>query len=183
MKTPECLLAYAEELEQYYARHYPPLAPLAKPCFLSTVQTTMEPLPGGETFVITGDIPAMWLRDSSAQVKNYLPFAATDPKVRELMRGVIATQARDVLLDPFFGSGTSCVQIAQIVSGSAAEQAGLKANDLILKVNDTTIDSNTTLAGVISGFNAGDTATLTIQRDGKEQTVSVTFGEYKPAEQ
>ncbi len=83
----------------------------------------------------------------------------------------------------FFGSGTSCVQIAQIVSGSAAEQAGLKANDLILKVNDTTIDSNTTLAGVISGFNAGDTATLTIQRDGKEQTVSVTFGEYKPAEQ
>ena len=40
MKTPECLLAYAEELEQYYARHYPPLAPLAKPCFLSTVQTT-----------------------------------------------------------------------------------------------------------------------------------------------
>ena len=46
MKTPECLLAYAEELEQYYARHYPPLAPLAKPCFLSTVQTTMEPLPG-----------------------------------------------------------------------------------------------------------------------------------------
>ena len=83
----------------------------------------------------------------------------------------------------FFGSSASCVQIAQIVSGSAAEKAGLKANDLILKVNDTTIDSNTTLASVISGFNAGDTATLTIQRDGKEQTVSVTFGEYKPAEQ
>ena len=83
----------------------------------------------------------------------------------------------------FFGGGASCVQIAQIVSGSAAEQAGLKANDLILKVNDVTIDSNTTLAGVISGFNAGDTATLTIQRDGKEQTVTVTFGEYKPAEQ
>jgi S1-C subfamily serine protease len=83
----------------------------------------------------------------------------------------------------FFGGGASCVQIAQIVSGSAAEQSGLKTGDLILKVNDTMIDSNTTLAGVISGFNAGDTATLTIQRDGKEQTVSVTFGEYKPAEQ
>lgn len=82
----------------------------------------------------------------------------------------------------FFG-GTSSVQIAQIVAGSAAEQAGLKAGDLILKVNDTTIDSNTTLAAVISGFNAGDTATLTIQRDGQEQTVTVTFGEYKPANQ
>lgn len=86
----------------------------------------------------------------------------------------------------FFGSffgGTTSVQIAQIVAGSAAEQAGLKAGDLILKVDDTTIDSNTTLASVISGFNAGDNATLTIQRDGKEQTVAVTFGEYKPANQ
>jgi len=82
----------------------------------------------------------------------------------------------------FFG-GASSVQIAQIVSGSAAEKARLKAGDLILMVNDTTIDSNTTLAAVISGFNAGDTATLTIQRDGQEQTVTVTFGEYKPAEQ
>ncbi|PKM38805.1 MAG: serine protease HtrA [Firmicutes bacterium HGW-Firmicutes-9] len=82
----------------------------------------------------------------------------------------------------FFG-GASSVQIAQIVAGSAAEQAGLKAGDLILKVNDTTIDSNATLAAVISGFNAGDTATLTIQRDGQEQTVTVTFGEYKPANQ
>lgn len=87
------------------------------------------------------------------------------------------------LFGNFFGSGASCVQIAQIVSGSAAEKAGLKSGDLILKVNDTQIDSNVTLASVIAGFNAGDTATLTIQRDGKEQTVSVTFGEYKPSEQ
>lgn len=80
----------------------------------------------------------------------------------------------------FFNGGTSCVQIAQIVSGSAAEKAGLKTGDLILKVNDTEITSNTALASIISGYNAGDTATLTIQRDGKEQTISVTFGEYKP---
>lgn len=83
----------------------------------------------------------------------------------------------------YFGSGTSCVQIAQIVAGSAAEIAGLKAGDLILKVDDTQIDSNTTLAGVIAGYNAGDTATLNIQRDGIEQSVSVTFGEYKPTQE
>ena len=80
----------------------------------------------------------------------------------------------------FFSGGTSCVQIAQIVSGSAAENAGLKTGDLILKVDDTEITSNSALASIISGYNAGDTATLTIQRDGKEQTISVTFGEYKP---
>ena len=83
----------------------------------------------------------------------------------------------------FFGGGTTCVQVAQIVSGSAAETAGLKAGDLILKVDDTEINSNSVLSSVISAFNAGDTATLTIQRDGKEQSVPVTFGEYKPAQQ
>ena len=48
MKTPECLLRYADRLERYYAKRCPALAPLAKPCFLSTIQTTVEPLPGGE---------------------------------------------------------------------------------------------------------------------------------------
>ncbi len=86
------------------------------------------------------------------------------------------------LFGNFFGSGASSVQIAQIVSGSAAEKAGLKVGDLILKVDDTDISSNSVLASVISGYNAGDSATLTIQRDGTEQTIQVTFGEYKPAE-
>jgi serine protease Do len=56
----------------------------------------------------------------------------------------------------------------------------LKVGDLILAVNDTQISSNSALASVIAGFNAGDSATLTIQRDGKQQDVSVTFGEYTP---
>lgn len=77
-------------------------------------------------------------------------------------------------------NGTSCVQIAQVVSGSAAEAAGLQVGDLILAVDNTEISSNTTLSAAISGYNAGDTATLTIQRDGQQQTVTVTFGEYTP---
>jgi serine protease Do len=85
------------------------------------------------------------------------------------------------LFGSYFGSsGTSCVQIAQIVSGSAAETAGLQVGDLILAVDDTEISSNSTLSTVISEYNAGDTATLTIQRDGQQQSVTVTFGEYTP---
>ena len=87
------------------------------------------------------------------------------------------------LFGSMFGNSASCVQIAQIVSGSAAETAGLKVGDLILKVDDTEISSNSALAAIIANYNSGDKATLTIQRDGKEQTVSVTFGEYKPSEQ
>ena len=42
---------------------------------MNTIQTTVQPQKDGTTFVITGDIPAMWLRDSSAQLVNYIPFA------------------------------------------------------------------------------------------------------------
>ena len=94
-----------------------------------------------------------------------------------------ANDGGNSLFGSMFGNSTSCVQIAQIVSGSAAEAAGLKVGDLILKVDDTDISSNSALASVIANYNSGDQATLTIQRDGKEQTVSVTFGEYKPSEQ
>ena len=79
-----------------------------------------------------------------------------------------------------FESGTSCVQIADVEQGSAAEAAGLKAGDLILKIDEKTISSNTDLSDAIAKYNAGDTATLTIQRNGSQQQVSVTFGEYKP---
>ena len=74
----------------------------------------------------------------------------------------------------------SCVQIVDVVAGSAAEKAGLKTGDFILKVNDKEISSNTELSEIISNYNAGDTATLTIQRNGTQSEVEVTFGEYVP---
>jgi len=82
----------------------------------------------------------------------------------------------------YFGSslGTSCVQVAQVIEGYAADQAGIQANDLILAVGDVKITSNDILSTAIGAYNAGDTATLTIQRDGKQMEVSVTFGEYTP---
>ena len=53
--------------------------------FVSTIDTTWKQLPDGESFVITGDIPAMWLRDSSAQVRHYLPFVKEDEELRKLI--------------------------------------------------------------------------------------------------
>ena len=56
----------------------PKLAKMFKQCFSNTLETTTEILEDGTTYVFTGDIPAMWLRDSAAQVRHYLPLAKND---------------------------------------------------------------------------------------------------------
>ena len=80
------------------------LAELFVNCFPNTLDTTVEPgtFEGHpDTAVITGDIPAMWLRDSSAQVWPYLRFAAHDEPLRAMLEGVIRRQARCLLIDPY----------------------------------------------------------------------------------
>ena len=82
----------------------PELAWLFENCFPNTLDTTVfyalkEARP--DTYVITGDIDAMWLRDSCAQVWPYLPFLKKDEKLRHLIAGVINRQAHCVLEDPY----------------------------------------------------------------------------------
>ncbi|MDQ6932774.1 MAG: glycoside hydrolase family 125 protein, partial [Candidatus Eremiobacteraeota bacterium] len=55
----------------------------------------------GTTYVFTGDIQAEWLRDASAVVKPYIGLALTDEDVRQTLRGVVARQAKYILLDPY----------------------------------------------------------------------------------
>lgn len=73
-------------------------------CFPNTLDTTVSyRLKDGkpDTFVITGDIEAMWLRDSSAQVWPYLPLMKDDEKLRLLVEGLIRRQAACICIDPY----------------------------------------------------------------------------------
>ncbi|MBI3577214.1 trypsin-like peptidase domain-containing protein [Candidatus Gottesmanbacteria bacterium] len=66
--------------------------------------------------------------------------------------------------------------IVEVVDGSPASKAGLQAEDIITKFDDQKVTSDNDLAKVISKKKVGDTATLTIWRDGKEKTIKVTLG-------
>lgn len=80
------------------------LAWMFENCFPNTLDTTVKFYQkNGKpyTYVITGDIDAMWLRDSSAQVYPYLSLANEDEKLKQLLKGVINKQVACVLLDPY----------------------------------------------------------------------------------
>jgi meiotically up-regulated gene 157 (Mug157) protein len=81
------------------------LAWLFTNCFPNTLDTTVffrrDEEENPDTYVITGDIEAMWLRDSAAQVWPYLPLAGKDEILRAMIAGVVRRQARSVLLDPY----------------------------------------------------------------------------------
>ena len=82
----------------------PELAWIFENCYPNTLDTTVNHYQkNGKpyTYVITGDIDAMWLRDSSAQVFPYLSLAREDEKLKNLLKGVINKQIEFVLLDPY----------------------------------------------------------------------------------
>lgn len=100
MTMPPAVQQLLREAEAKLADR-PKLLRLFKQCYVNTLETTTKRLADGTTFVFTGDIPAMWLRDSSAQVRHYVPLAAEDEELQALIEGLLRRQFFYIGIDPY----------------------------------------------------------------------------------
>ncbi len=83
----------------------PKLAWMFENCFPNTLDTTVhyrtDEDGNPDTFVYTGDIHAMWLRDSGAQVWPYVQLTAQDKDLQRMIAGVINRQLKCIIIDPY----------------------------------------------------------------------------------
>mgnify|MGYP005811963739 FL=1 len=70
-------------------------------CYTNTLDTTVKQMEDNTTHVITGDIPAMWLRDSAAQLHPYLFLAKEDERIQETIAGLVRRQFYYICIDPY----------------------------------------------------------------------------------
>lgn len=100
LTLPQSIQEVLNEAEEKLA-HRPKLLQLFKNTFPNTLETTTKLMDDGTTFVITGDIPAMWLRDSVEQVMHYVPFAKNDPDLQRILSGLIKRHMNYIHIDPY----------------------------------------------------------------------------------
>ena len=101
MKIPVCVEKHINEYCEKIEKYSPKLAELYRNCYPNTIETATEFMPDGSVFVLTGDIPAMWLRDSTAEVSHYIPLAAENEEIGNLIKGVIKRQRMYIETEPY----------------------------------------------------------------------------------
>jgi len=91
----------AAEVSHSLGARFPEAVRIFAGTLKNTLQTTVRPMADGTVYVITGDIPAMWLRDSAAQVRPYLALASRSGAFADLLVGVNRRQFQYVNHDPY----------------------------------------------------------------------------------
>lgn len=97
---PQPVINFMESINDL-AKERPEWLEIFNNSFLDTLQNTVKTLEDGTTFILTGDIPAMWLRDSTAQIRPYLFLVNESSEIKELIKGLIERHFLLIKLDPY----------------------------------------------------------------------------------
>ena len=100
MKLPSSVQCLMDQVNELAADH-PQWAAVFSNCFSDTLLKAVEKKEDGTTYVLTGDIPAMWLRDSTAQIRPYLLLAKEDEEIGGLISGLVRRQFSYINIDPY----------------------------------------------------------------------------------
>ncbi len=79
----------------------PKLRKMFDNCFYDTLKHAITYLPNGQVYILTGDIPAMWLRDSSGSVGQYIPFAKDDKDIKKMLLALLDRDYFYISIDPY----------------------------------------------------------------------------------
>ncbi|MFE7133333.1 S1C family serine protease [Streptomyces sp. NPDC057638] len=134
---------------------------------IPTLAATDPDLGGGTAPGIGFAIPASMVRTVADQI------IATG-KVTDSGRAALDITARTVLDDNYQPSG---VAIVEVVKGGAADEAGLRAGDIITKIGSHEITTITSLAEALASEQPGDQVVVSYLRNGEPGTARVTLGE------
>ncbi|MEV6649849.1 trypsin-like peptidase domain-containing protein [Streptomyces sp. NPDC051219] len=107
-------------------------------------------------------------------VKRIADQIIKDGRVTDSGRAALGITGRTLLDDTFTPVG---VAVVETVEGGAAEEAGIRVQDVITKLGDTGITTITSLAEALAAYQPGDKVRTTYLRDGSERTAEVTLGE------
>ena len=107
-----------------------------------------------------------------------IPIDEVLPIVNQIIKGEDPTHARLAITvsDVAQNKLTQGAEVREVQADGAAAKAGLKAGDVITKVDDEVIDGSESLIATVRGHRPGDEVTLTYVRNGKTETVKATLG-------
>ena len=133
---------------------------------------------GGPLLDLRGDVIGITSQiQSEGGGNDGVGFAVPSNTVKSIASQLISNgKAQHALLGVTPADTANGVRIATVKSGSAADDAGLKAGDVITAVGSTQVQSSAQIRSIIAGHQPGDGLTLTINRDGSSKTVHVTLG-------
>ena len=95
--------------------------------------------------------------------------------VKRAVLGIVMQPIDDKIAEELKLSSRNGVYINEVSKSSAADKAGIKAGDVLVAIDSVKITGTSSVQEVVSRFSPGDTAVVTVLRDGKELDLEVTF--------